>query len=88
MKVAGTWRYAYRAVDQHGQVIDVYVSKKRDVKAATRFFSAAIDAHRAPAEVTTDRSQRSLAPSSSYCPPCTTTPPSTPTTGSKRITDD
>ncbi len=32
----------YRAVDQHGQVIDVYVSKKRDVKAATRFFSTAV----------------------------------------------
>ena len=56
VKVAGTWRYVYRAVDQHGQVIDVYISKKRDVKAATRFFSTAIKAHGAPAEVTTDRS--------------------------------
>jgi hypothetical protein len=37
--VAGIWRYVYRAVDQHGQVIDVCVSKKRGVKAATRFFS-------------------------------------------------
>jgi transposase-like protein len=34
VKVAGTWRYVYRAVDQYGQVIDVYVSKKRDVKAS------------------------------------------------------
>lgn len=33
-----------RAVDQYGQVINVYVSKKRDVKAATRFFSTAIEA--------------------------------------------
>ncbi len=56
VKVAGTWRYVYRAVDQHGQVIDVYVSKKRDVKAATTFFSTAINAHGEPAEVTTDRS--------------------------------
>ncbi|CAN5325015.1 hypothetical protein BH20ACT3_BH20ACT3_00700 [soil metagenome] len=56
VKVAGTWRYVYRAVDQHGQVIDVYVSKKRAVKAATRFFSTAIRAHGEPAEVTTDRS--------------------------------
>ena len=56
VKVAGTWRYVYRAVDQHGQVIDVYVSKKRDVRAATRFFSTAIRAHGQPAEVTTDRS--------------------------------
>ncbi len=56
VKVAGTWRYVYRAVDQHGQVIDVHVSAKRDVNAATRFFTSAIKAHGAPAEVTTDRS--------------------------------
>ncbi len=46
----------HRAVDQHGQVIDVYVSTKRNVKAAPRFFSAAIRAHGEPVEVTTDRS--------------------------------
>ncbi|MSO85954.1 MAG: IS6 family transposase [Acidimicrobiia bacterium] len=57
LKVAGTWRYVYRAIDQYGQVIDVYVSKKRDTKAASRFFSTAITAHGAPEEVTTDRSR-------------------------------
>lgn len=46
----------YRAVDQHGQVIDVMVSTSRDSKAASRFFTAAISAHGDPAEVTTDRS--------------------------------
>ena len=56
VKVAGTWRYVYRAVDQYGQVIDVHVSAKRDVQAATRFFSRAINSHGKPAEVTTDRS--------------------------------
>ncbi|MGI8757549.1 MAG: IS6 family transposase [Acidimicrobiales bacterium] len=56
VKVAGTWRYVYRAIDQHGQVIDAMVSTKRDVKAATRFFSTAINSHGEPAEVTTDRS--------------------------------
>ena len=30
VKVAGRWRYVYRAVDQHGQIIDVYVSPRRD----------------------------------------------------------
>ena len=43
-------------MDQHGQVIDAWVSKKRDVKAATRFFSAVIGDHGEPVEVTTDRS--------------------------------
>ena len=28
VKVGGVWRYVYRAVDQHGQVIDVLVSKR------------------------------------------------------------
>jgi transposase InsO family protein len=36
VKVSGTWRYVYRAVDQYGQVIDAFVSKKRDLKAARR----------------------------------------------------
>ena len=45
----------YRAVDQYGQVIDVFVSKRRDLKAATRFFTNAISSHGAPAEITTDR---------------------------------
>ncbi len=31
VKVAGVWRYVYRAVDQGGQVIDVYVCARRDL---------------------------------------------------------
>src|SRR5829696_8373473 len=38
MKVAGRWRYLYRAVDQYGQVIDVLLSEQRDTAAARRFF--------------------------------------------------
>jgi hypothetical protein len=37
VKVAGRWRYVYRAVDQFGQVIDVLVSARRDTMAAHRF---------------------------------------------------
>jgi transposase-like protein len=44
VKVAGHWRYAYRAVDQFGQVIDVLVSARRDAMAARRFFERAIGA--------------------------------------------
>jgi transposase, IS6 family len=55
VKVSGSWRYVYRAVDQHGQVIDVFLSKRRDLKAATHFFVAAIDSHGEPSEITTDR---------------------------------
>ena len=42
MKVAGTWRYLYRAVDQFGQLIDVLLSRKRDKTAARRFFTGAL----------------------------------------------
>jgi IS6 family transposase len=55
VKVAGVWRYVYRAIDEHGQVIDVLVSKRRDITAARRFFAAAIDAHGEPDEVITGR---------------------------------
>jgi len=48
------WRYVYRAVDQHGQVIDVYVSKRRNLGAARTFFNRALTVHGRPAEVTTD----------------------------------
>jgi len=34
VKVGGRWRYVYRAVDQHGQVIDVLGSTRRDTAAA------------------------------------------------------
>jgi hypothetical protein len=39
VKVAGQWRYVYRAVDQFGQVIDVFMSRQRDARAARRFSS-------------------------------------------------
>ena len=55
VKVAGRWRYVYRAVDQYGQIIDVYVSAKRDTRAARRFFATAIRTNGEPGEVVTDR---------------------------------
>ena len=55
IKVAGQWAYLYRAVDQHGQVIDVLLSARRDLAAARRFFSRALRAGTVPVEVTTDR---------------------------------
>jgi transposase, IS6 family len=55
VKVAGRWRYAYRAIDQFGQVIDVFVSMRRDATAARRFFEHAIGTTKTtPMEVVTD----------------------------------
>ena len=55
VKVAGRWIYLHRAVDQHGQVIDVLVSTRRDTTAARAFFARALRCATAPVEVTTDR---------------------------------
>ena len=54
VKVAGVWRYVYRAVDQYSQVIDVYVSKRRDLAAARTFFTMVLSSHGRPEEITTD----------------------------------
>ena len=42
-------------MDGHGQVIDVYVSARRDIMAPRQFFSAALTAYGQPDEVVTDR---------------------------------
>jgi transposase, IS6 family len=56
VKVAGRWRYVYRAIDQFGQVVDVFVSPRRDAKEAYRFFERAMGASKVtPVEVTTDK---------------------------------
>jgi transposase-like protein len=56
VKVAGRWVYLYRAVDQFGQVIDVYASNRRDSQAARRFFQHARTVTGVePREVVTDR---------------------------------
>ena len=56
VKVAGRWRYVYRAIDQFGQVVDVFLSIRRDAKAARRFFERAIGTTKVmPAAVVTDR---------------------------------
>jgi IS6 family transposase len=56
IRLAGRWVYAYRAIDEHGQVIDVYLSETRDTAAATAFFEQAIARTEVrPRLVTTDK---------------------------------
>jgi putative transposase len=38
IKINGKTHYLWRAVDQHGNVLDILVTSRRDAKAATRFF--------------------------------------------------
>ena len=51
--------YVDRAVDQHGQVIDVYVSRRRDLASARTFFTAALAVHGDPCEFISDRAPAS-----------------------------
>jgi IS6 family transposase len=55
VKIAGRWRYLYRAVDQYGQVIDASLSEQRNTAAARRFFVGALRHGPAPVEASTDK---------------------------------
>ena len=55
VKIRGKRRYLWRAVDENGIVLDVFVSERRDKKAATRFFQPLPGSHKRPARITSDR---------------------------------
>jgi transposase, IS6 family len=87
VKVVGRWRYIYRAIDQVGQVIDVFVSPRRDATAARRSFERALGAAmRTPVEVVTDQAATYPIVLGSCCRQRGTAPSNTPTTASSAIT--
>ena len=56
IRIAGRWCYAFRAIDEEGQVIDVYVSPTRDTAAATAFLERAVESSEVtPYRATTDK---------------------------------
>ena len=54
VKINGEMHYLWRAVDQEGEILESYVTKARDKKAALRFMKKALKRHGSPAEITTD----------------------------------
>ena len=56
IKVAGKWKYLYRAVDRAGDTVDFLLTAKRDKAAARRFLENAIDLHDVPEKITIDKS--------------------------------
>ena len=56
IKVAGQWKYLYRAVDRDGDTIDFLLRAKRDCAAARRFLERAIDLHGVSEKITIDKS--------------------------------
>ncbi|MBU7442604.1 IS6 family transposase [Paraburkholderia fungorum] len=61
IKVKGSWKYLYRAVDKAGNTIDFLFRAKRDKAAARRFFEKAIGQNGSPETVTIDKSGSNLA---------------------------
>ncbi len=58
IRVGGTWRYLWRAVDANGQMVDFRLTARRDAKAAKAFLNNAIERvrlHR-PVTIVTDKS--------------------------------
>ena len=54
VKINGEMHYLWRAVDQEGEVLESYVTKTRDKKAALSFIKKALRRHGSPESVTTD----------------------------------
>jgi transposase-like protein len=57
VRVGGKWKYLFRAVDKHGQLIAFMLSDRRNTNAAYRFLRQAIKAmsHYLPSSITTDK---------------------------------
>jgi putative transposase len=54
VRVKGEWRYLYRAVDKQGNTVDFLLSERRDIAAAKRPFSHAIEECGVPEKITVD----------------------------------
>jgi len=58
LKIAGRWRYVFRGLDEHGQIVDVYLSDRRDAASARAFFERALaSSDAAPTLITTDKAK-------------------------------
>ena len=56
VKIDGKQRYLWRAVDQDGEIVDVFLQRRRDSKAAKRFFKRLLKEHRMePRKIVTDK---------------------------------
>ena len=54
VKINGETHYLWRAVDHEGEILESYVTKKRDKLAALKFFKKALKCHGDPIAIVTD----------------------------------
>ena len=55
MKINGETHYLWRAVDPEGEVLEAYVSRRRDRKTALKFLKKIMKRHGKPRVIVTDR---------------------------------
>ncbi len=55
VRINGETHYLWRAVDHEGEVLEVFVTKERDRRAALRFLKRAMKRYGRPNEIVTDR---------------------------------
>ncbi len=55
VRINGETHYLWRAVDHEGEVLEVFVTKRRDLKAALKFLKRAMKRFGRPSSVVTDR---------------------------------
>ncbi len=57
MRVGGRWKYLFRAIDKHGQLIDFILADRRNTRAAFRFLRKALRtvSDYPPSSITTDK---------------------------------
>ena len=56
VKIDGKQHYLWRAVDQDGDIVDVFLQRRRDGRAAKRFFKRLLKVHRMePRKIVTDK---------------------------------
>ena len=56
VKIQGKQHFLWRAVDQDGEVVDVFLQRRRDGKAAKRFFKRLLKVHKGePRKIVTDK---------------------------------
>jgi transposase-like protein len=72
-KIGRRWRYAFRAIDEDGQIVDVFLSDHRDAASARAFFGHAITSTEVtPTRVATDKAKcyppalRAVAPAAEH----------------------
>ncbi len=55
VKINGETHYLWRAIDHEGTILDCYVSKRRDRKAALKVLKKLVSKHGRPKEIVTDK---------------------------------